>query len=186
MSNLIDRMDKIRHQLVLLFLVVFSILTLYQLTSSFVIQNLQAPTAGSLQTPLPYQQWAKYAIPMSIINAVVWIMLLGVLIIWLVFRRRVRKDAALREAVDDERVRRNWLKAFKFAFLVMGIWYGFSLVVSNSVIIGRQIAVSLHQMSYNMPRQLQFAFQAMNNFRYIFQLGMVALLSGFLFQSRDR
>jgi hypothetical protein len=35
----------------------------------------------------------------------------------LLFKRKLRKDPALRTAIDDERVRTDWLKAYRFAFL---------------------------------------------------------------------
>ena len=38
---------------------------------------------------------------------------------YLFYKWRLFKDPVLRAAVDDERVRMNWLKAFRFAFIVI-------------------------------------------------------------------
>lgn len=38
---------------------------------------------------------------------------------YLLYKKRLNKDHLLRDAVNDERVKLNWLRAYRFAFLVM-------------------------------------------------------------------
>ncbi len=47
-------------------------------------------------------------------------LLLAILFVrYLLFRASTFKDPLLRRAVDDERVRQNWLKAYRSAFLIL-------------------------------------------------------------------
>jgi len=48
----------------------------------------------------------------------IWLLtLLVFVVLYLLYKRKLRQDPALRIAVDDERVRIDWLKAYRFAFL---------------------------------------------------------------------
>jgi hypothetical protein len=40
-------------------------------------------------------------------------------VLYMLYKKRLRKDPALRVAIDDERVRTNWLKAYRFAFFTL-------------------------------------------------------------------
>lgn len=56
---------------------------------------------------------------------------------YLLYKKKLKKDLSLRTAVNDERVKLNWLRAYRFAFfLVFGItifwkWYETSLYPHN-------------------------------------------------------
>lgn len=48
----------------------------------------------------------------------IWLLTLLVFVgLYLLYKRKLRQDPALRTAIDDERVRIDWLKAYRFAFL---------------------------------------------------------------------
>lgn len=48
----------------------------------------------------------------------IWLLTLLVFaVLYFLFKRKLRRDPALRTAIDDERVRTDWLKAYRFAFL---------------------------------------------------------------------
>ena len=62
------------------------------------------------------------------------------LIIWLgavlffgvryfLYKKTLRKDPSLKEAVNDERVKLNWLIAYRFAFFVVVLFQGFMLLL---------------------------------------------------------
>jgi hypothetical protein len=52
----------------------------------------------------------------------IWLLTLVVFIVlYRVYKRKLRKDPALRAAVDDERVKVNWLKAYRFGFCTLVI-----------------------------------------------------------------
>jgi len=58
------------------------------------------------------------------------LLLLILLTRYLLFKASTLKDPALRPAVDDERVRQNWLKAYRTAFYTMvGIHVAFLFLV---------------------------------------------------------
>jgi hypothetical protein len=57
---------------------------------------------------LPIYYWAF---------AIWFLTLLVFVVLYLLYKRKLRRDPALRIAIDDERVRTDWLKAYRFAFL---------------------------------------------------------------------
>ena len=73
--------------------------------------------------------WNKYQLPIPFLLGSGWSnrYLVGAFILWFLtlivfmmrywlYKKRLRKDPSLRSAVNDERVRLNWLKAYRFAF----------------------------------------------------------------------
>jgi drug/metabolite transporter (DMT)-like permease len=48
---------------------------------------------------------------------------------YLLYKNTLRKDPSLRKAVNDERVKLNWLKAYRFAFFAVLIFQGLLLVI---------------------------------------------------------
>jgi hypothetical protein len=66
--------------------------------------------------------------------------LLGALILWvstivfftiryLLYKNTLRKDPSLRKAVNDERIKLNWLKAYRFAFFAVVLFQGLMLLI---------------------------------------------------------
>ncbi len=54
---------------------------------------------------------------------ILWILTLLIFIIrYLLYKKKLRKDPSLLAAVNDERIKLNWLKAYRFAFFtIIGI-----------------------------------------------------------------
>ena len=48
---------------------------------------------------------------------------------YLLYKNILRKDPSLREAVNDERVKLNWLKSFRFAFFAVVFFQGILLLI---------------------------------------------------------
>jgi MFS family permease len=48
---------------------------------------------------------------------------------YFLYKRTLRKDPSLRQAVNDERVRLNWFKAYRFAFFAVLLFQGLVLLV---------------------------------------------------------
>lgn len=60
--------------------------------------------------------------------------LIFAIVYWL-YKKKLKKDLALRAAVNDERVRRNWLKSYRFAFYmiitVTIVWKFYEIFIFN-------------------------------------------------------
>jgi MFS family permease len=84
---------------------------------------------GLLSRGKPWHFFDRLPISFFAISGIIAALLLLILITrYLLFKASTLKDPALRPAVDDERVRQNWLKAYRTAFYTMvGIpmWVGF-------------------------------------------------------------
>jgi membrane protease YdiL (CAAX protease family) len=48
---------------------------------------------------------------------------------YFLYKNALRKDPSLREAVNDERVKGNWLKAYRFAFFAVVLFQGLMLLL---------------------------------------------------------
>lgn len=70
------------------------------------------PSVISIFRSLPWKSM-KYAEA----GLLLWILtiIIFVILFWL-YKMKLKKDSSLREAVNDERVKANWLKAYRFAF----------------------------------------------------------------------
>lgn len=50
----------------------------------------------------------------------IWLLtLLIFIVLYMLYKKKLKKDPALRVAVNDERVRVNWLRAYRFAFYTL-------------------------------------------------------------------
>ncbi len=79
--------------------------------------------------------WVLGTLKISGVLAIV--LLLFLFTRYVLFRAATLKDPALRKAVDDERIRRSWLKAYRAAFFVMvGIHVLFLLPFIGPAIMG--------------------------------------------------
>ena len=104
--------------------------------------------------------------------------LLGALILWictivfftfryLVYKNTLRKDPSLRNAVNDERVKLNWFKAYRFAF--------FTVVFFECLIFGIKIFVG-----FVGPLFLIFTHPYL--YKYI---AILSLVGAFLYFNRE-
>ena len=99
MANEIERLNRMRRN-ILVFVLLGTLAALYLLTRPFF---------GDYSRGVYNMGYLEIAF-------IVWsstLVLFGVFF-WL-YKRRLRRDPSLREAVDDERVKVNWLKAYRFA-----------------------------------------------------------------------
>jgi hypothetical protein len=75
---------------------------------------------GLLSRGKPWQFFDRLPVPFFPTSGIIAALLLLILIVrYLLFKASTLKDLALRPAVDDERVRQNWLKAYRTAFYTM-------------------------------------------------------------------
>lgn len=75
---------------------------------------------GLLSRGKPWHFFDRLPVPFFPISGIIAALLLLILITrYLLFKASTLKDPALRPAVDDERVRQNWLKAYRTAFFTM-------------------------------------------------------------------
>ena len=68
--------------------------------------------------------WVMRRSPFSFFYGALLIWLLTLLIfivLYMLYKKKLKKDPALRVAVNDERVKVNWLRAYRFAFYTMFI-----------------------------------------------------------------
>lgn len=110
MANEIERLNRMRRN-ILVFVLLGTLAALYLLTRPFF---------GDYSRGVYNMGYLEIAF-------IVWsstLVLFGVFF-WL-YKRRLRRDPSLREAVDDERVKVNWLRAYRFAFcltMIMTVIY---------------------------------------------------------------
>jgi hypothetical protein len=75
---------------------------------------------GLLSRGEPWHFFDRLPVPFLVISGTMAALLLLILITrYLLFKASTLKDPALRPAVDDERIRQNWLKAYRTAFFTM-------------------------------------------------------------------
>lgn len=75
---------------------------------------------GLLSRGKPWHFFDRLPVPFFPTSGTIAALLLLILIVrYLLFKASTLKDPALRPAVDDERVRQNWLKAYRTAFYTM-------------------------------------------------------------------
>ena len=85
--------------------------------------------------------WRHFSNPflfiLQVVGVLAAVMLVFLLARFIVYRTSTRKDLILREAVDDERIRAGWLRAYRAAFYVMaGIHLAYLFIESSLFQIG--------------------------------------------------
>jgi ABC-type Fe3+-siderophore transport system permease subunit len=63
---------------------------------------------------LPFME--KIGIYFYLAGVLISLVLAVCLLIWLLYKKNLKKDPALRAALNDELVKQNWLKAYRFSF----------------------------------------------------------------------
>jgi membrane protease YdiL (CAAX protease family) len=86
---------------------------------------------------------------------------------YLLYKRTLRKDQSLREAVNDERVKLNWLRAYRFAF--------FAVVLFQVIILLLQLLEVLVGPMYLLLPQLYLTLF----------LAILSLVGAFLYFNRE-
>ncbi|HBL25189.1 MAG TPA: hypothetical protein DDZ40_13910 [Deltaproteobacteria bacterium] len=113
--NKIDRMNRFRKNLLRGFLWGFGLWTALQVIWTGIAFNRLIPQASPI-----------FAIISRFIQFGVYASILVTLFFFLRFwryKRSLRKDPEVRAALDDERVRLSWFKAYRFAFLTVVVVY---------------------------------------------------------------
>jgi hypothetical protein len=84
------------------------------------------PSVNSLFRSRPWRVSWQMSMKIAEAGLLIWILIIIIFVIlfWL-YKMKLKKDASLREAVNDERVRTNWLKSYRFAF--------YAIVVTNFI-----------------------------------------------------
>lgn len=113
MVSEIEKMNNMRRNIVRGFLIgsviAFGVF-IYPFIFSLFISN-------KYQLPVPFLLGSRWDDRYLVGAFILWFLTLLVFMTryWL-YKKRLRKDSSLRAAVNDERVRLNWLKAYRFAF----------------------------------------------------------------------
>jgi hypothetical protein len=88
---------------------------------------------------------------------------------YLLYKKRLRKDSSLHAAVNDERVRLNWLKAYRFAFFsatgITIVWKFCESSFSHELLIGK--------------------FRLPNGPFLILYVAIISLMGSFLYYNRE-
>lgn len=87
---------------------------------------------------------------------------------WL-YKRKLKRDPSLRAAVNDERIRLNWLRAYRFAFLV---------------VIGVTIFWKLRETSFLLESLAWKMFVPHGPWLIVFG-AIISLVGSFLFYNRE-
>lgn len=77
------------------------------------------------------------------------LILLFFLLKYLVYKWSLRKDPQIRSALDDERLRLSWLKAYRFAFFAVVVMHGI-LFLNESIPV-----IIFHKQAFSIPQQSQ-------------------------------
>lgn len=139
--NKIERMNRFRKNLLRGFLWGFGLWTALQVIWTGIAFNRLIPqTSDVFEIISRVIQFGVYA---SIL-----VTLLFFLRYWR-YKRSLRKDPQIRAALDDERLRLSWLKAYRFAFFTVVVLY--SILFLNEFI--PQIA--FHKRGFILPQDTQ-------------------------------
>ena len=123
MANAIEKMNRMRNYIVRGFffgsLVAFGV---FMWPTYYSIFGVSKPYIQMYR----FFEWGLLALTATI--------LIFAIVYWL-YKKKLKKDPALREAVNDERVRQNWLRSYRFAFYmiitVTIIWKFYELFIFN-------------------------------------------------------
>ncbi len=111
MKSKIEKMNRMRKNILIIFLIGWGTLCLWVLNPTIISLQFQwrdaAPYIRRIQSYLK-GLWIAGIIILSIY-----------IIIYLAYRVKIMKDPFVRTAINDERIRLNWLKAFRFAFYTL-------------------------------------------------------------------
>ena len=138
MANEIEKLNKMRKNIirgVLIGSVIAFGVFIYPFIFSLFISN-------KYQLSIPYLLGSRWDDRYLVGAFILWFLTLLVFMTryWL-YKKRLRKDPSLRAAVNDERVRLNWLKAYRFAFFtatgITVIWKYFESFFSYDLLMGK-------------------------------------------------
>jgi len=158
--NKVERLSRMRRNILL------GVLAGTGIASILLIYPFIVPSGRYLWWPaqtrisFPFYYWAF----------LVWLLTLVVFIVlYRLYKRKLRKDPALRAAIDDERVRVNWLKAYRFAFC--------TLVVITVLMKLAELALAgaLVRGSFPLPDRTWFLLSG----------AVLSLVSSFLYYNRE-
>jgi MFS family permease len=101
---------------------------------------------------------------------ILWLLVLLIFITrYLLYKKKLRKDPSLRAAVNDERVRLNWLKAYRFAFFtatgITIVWKWCESSFSHELLMGK----------FHLP----------NGPFLILYVALISLIGSFLYYNRE-
>jgi len=87
---------------------------------------------------LHFQERPRFFSTLFLAALIVWLMALAFFTVrYLLYKNILRKDPSLRAAVNDERVKLNWLRSYRFAFFAVVFFQGLLLLVQfTEVVVG--------------------------------------------------
>ena len=113
--------------------------------------------------------WSYFSDPIRVIfevgGAILLVLFLLLLVRYVLFRASTLRDPALRRAVDDERIRLHWLRAYRLAF--------FSLLLIQ---LASKVPIVIMKWPLDPPFQSHFSISA----------AAMTYLGAFLYYSRER
>ena len=122
------------------------------------------------QLPVPFLLDSRWDDRYLVGAFILWLLTLLVFMTryWL-YKKKLRKDPSLRAAVNDERVRLNWLKAYRFAFFtatgITIIWKWGPIFFSYDILMGK----------YHVP----------NGPFLVLYVALISLIGSFLYYNRE-
>lgn len=168
MSTQIEIMDRKRRRLILFILIGYGawygILNLYFTFSGLIrrFSDYRSPIYQAIK------QISKYYYIAFLLGYLLCIFLI---MIWWLYKKNLKKDPALESAVDNEMVKQNWLKAYKFSFFCI-----IALLVVHHII---RILDSFYYRG-------KLGFIDGFAIHYLLYAAVVSCLGAFLFYERDR
>jgi len=79
---------------------------------------------------LHFQERPRFFSTLFLAALIVWLIALAFFTVrYLLYKNILRKDPSLRAAVNDERVKLNWLRSYRFAFYAVVFFQGLLLLI---------------------------------------------------------
>lgn len=89
--------------------------------------------------------------------------------IYLLYKRKLKKDPSLRAAVSDERVKLNWLRAYRFSFFI----------TVSITIIWKWLETAFS------PRLLMLTMRLPDGPQFVLYVAVISLIGSFLHYNRE-
>jgi len=115
MINSIETIDRRRKRLIVSLLAGFGIWYGFLLVPN-IYEAIYLFRYGRSPRPHIFPFIEKIGIYFYLAGVLMFIVLAVCLLIWLLYKKDLKKDPALRAALNDELVKQDWLKAYRFSF----------------------------------------------------------------------
>jgi len=115
MNRTIEIIDRRRKQLIIFLLIGFGLWYGFFLVPG-IYEGIYHFRRGFGPYPKIFPFLEKLGIYFYLAGVLIFLIFAVCLLIWLLYKKNLKKDLALRAALNDELVKHNWLKAYRFSF----------------------------------------------------------------------